>query len=136
MKIRATSVKTIVKRSRYVSIQNEKNTATNQSSERKKNRSKVLLNCLKSGTNAGEIISSDKKMFMIEEQFNIQNNKNLSKSADDIPNFVKDVYHCQKPSQSWCGLPFQKPGRTPLIFFNEGAKINSNFYINFDPCTC
>ena len=42
---------------------------------------KILLNAIKDGTQAGEIIFSDEKMFTVEAKFNSQNDKIFGKEC-------------------------------------------------------
>ena len=93
-------------------------------------RSKILLNAIKDGRQAGEIIFSDGKMFTVEAKFNSQNNRILAKSADSIPTSVKSVFRRQKPASVMVWAFLSESWNTPHIFLKEGAKINANQYID------
>ena len=53
---------------------------------------------MKDGTQAGEILFSDEKMFTVEAKFNLLNDNVLAKSVDSIPTSMKSVFHIQKPA--------------------------------------
>ena len=60
-------------------------------------RSKALLRELKSGT-AGEIVWSDEKIFTVEMAHNRRNDRNIGRSAKDIPYDHKTVHRTMKPT--------------------------------------
>ena len=65
---------------------------TDLQKQKRLERSKILLNAMKDGTQAGEIVFSDEKLFTVEAKFNSQNDRILAKSADSIPPSVKTVF--------------------------------------------
>ena len=87
-------------------------------------RSKVLLNELKSGT-----VWSDEKIFTLEQAHNLRYVRVLGKKASDIPYDVKSVLRTMKPASVMVWAAISKTWRSPLIFVEEKAKINSKVYI-------
>ena len=102
---------------------------TDLQKQKRLDRSKILLNAMKDGTQAGEIVFSDEKMFTVEAKFNSQNDRILAKSADSIPPSVKTVFRRQKPASVMVWAAVSESWRSPLIFVKEGAKINAKSYI-------
>ena len=105
---------------------------------KKEERGRLLLNFIKSGTQTGNIVFSDEKMFTVEAQFNSQNDRVLAKSSANIPEEVLTVYQRQKPASVmvWAGV--SKTWKSSLIFVKEGAKVNTNVYIDdiLTPALC
>ena len=66
--------------------------------QKRLDRAKILVRELKTGMAAAKIIFSNEKVFTVETKFNSQNNRVLTKCPQDIPDFLRTVYHCQKPS--------------------------------------
>ena len=97
--------------------------------QKRMERAKILLNRMKDGIDAGEIIFFDEKIFTVEAQFNLQNNKILAKSANRIPSSINSVYRCQKPASVMVWAAISENWRSPLIFVKEDAKLNANSYI-------
>ncbi|XP_076042036.1 uncharacterized protein LOC143025940 [Oratosquilla oratoria] len=93
-------------------------------------RAQILLRELKTDTAAQEIIFSDEKLFTIEAQFNNQNDRVYAKSSADIKDSVRTVYRRQKPSSLMVWAAISKTWKSPLIFVEQGVKINSDRYIN------
>ena len=95
--------------------------------EKRKSRSKILLNRL---ANQGleRVVFSDEKLFTIEEATNVQNDRILAKTYSSIPEQHHFVSRAQKPSSVmvWAGI--SAVGRTPLIFVPSGVKINAATY--------
>ena len=95
--------------------------------EKRKSRSKILLNRL---ANQGleRVVFSDEKLFTIEEATNTQNDRILAKTSSSIPEQHLFVSRAQKPSSVmvWAGI--SAVGRTPLIFVPSGVKINAATY--------
>ena len=94
------SVRTIVKEDLKLSPfkMTNRQQLTDLQKQKRLDRSKILLNAMKDGTQAGEIVFSDEKMFTVEAKFNSQNDRILAKSADSIPPSVKTVFRRQKPA--------------------------------------
>jgi len=131
LKIDEKTVRTIVKEDLKLSPfkMTSRQQLTALQKQKRMERSKILLNAMKDGTQAGEIVFSDEKMFTVEAKFNSQNDRILAKSADSIPTSVKSVFHRQKPASVMVWAAISESWRSPLIFVKEGAKINSNSYI-------
>ena len=92
-----------------------------------KARAKILLDKLKAGTDTSEIIFSDKKLFTVEVEQ--QNNRVLAKSSADIPDSTRSIFRQQKPSSVMVWAAISKTWKSPLIFVPQGAKVNTNAYI-------
>ena len=97
--------------------------------QKRMERAKILLNRMKNGMDAGEIIFSDEKIFTLEAQFNLQNGKILAKSADSIPSSINSICCHQKPASAMVCTAIFENWRSSLIFVKEGAKLNANSYI-------
>ena len=91
-------------------------------------RAGLLWNLLKSGTQKGEIVFSDEKIFTLEAKFNPQNDRVLAQHSEDVPEDMLTVYRRQKPVKVWAAV--SKTWKSPLIFVKQGAKVNTNVYIN------
>ena len=70
------------------------------------------------------ILFSDEKIFTIEQSFNHQNDRIWSR---ELPQ-ERFVGRSQKPKSVmvWAGVTHN--GKTPLVFIEEGAKVNQNVY--------
>jgi len=125
------SVRTIVKEDLKLSPfkMTNRQQLTDLQKQKRLDRSKILLNAMKDGTQAGEIVFSDEKMFTVEAKFNSQNDRILAKSADSIPPSIKTVFRRQKPASVMVWAAISESWRSPLIFVKEGAKINAKSYI-------
>ena len=71
---------------------------TDLQKQKRKERAKILLNRLKGGTEKGEIVFSDEKLFSVEAKFNTQNDRILGKLPKDLPDHLRFVSRRQKPS--------------------------------------
>ena len=87
--------------------------------EKRKSRSKILLNRL---ANQGleRVVFSDEKLFTIEEATNTQNDRILAKTSSSIPE--------QHSSSVMVWAAISAVGLTPLIFVPSGIKINAATY--------
>lgn len=105
---------------------------------KREERARLLLNFMKSGTQTGEIVFSDEKMFTVEAQFNSQNDRVLAKSSGSVSEEVLTVYRRQKPASVMVWAAVSKSWKSPLIFVKEGAKVNTNAYIDdiLTPALC
>ena len=131
MKIDEKTVITIVKEDLYLppfKITCEQH-LTELQKQKGMERAKILLNQMKNGIIAGEIIFFDEKIFTIEAKFNFQNDRILAKSANSIPCLFKFVYRCQKPASVMVWTAISDSWRSPLIFLKEDTKVNANSYI-------
>ena len=89
-------------------------------------RNKILLKKFRSGT-AGEIVWSDEKIFTVEMAHNRRNDRIIGRSIKDIPCDQKTVHRTMKPVSV---MVISKSWRYPLIFFDQGAKINTKCYVD------
>ena len=89
-------------------------------------RGRFLLKWMK--INPGiPVIWSDEKLFTVEMDFNHHNDRVLSVRVEDIPVDQRTVFKRQSPASVmvWAGVT--SDGRkTPLIFIEEGVKVNQN----------
>jgi hypothetical protein len=88
-------------------------------------RSKVLLTHV-AGQNFEEILFTDEKIFTVEAFHNHQNDRSWSTES---PGSSGIVSHRQHPSyvMVWAGIC--ATGKTPLVFVDEGVKINKEVYL-------
>ena len=93
-------------------------------------RAQLLLRELKVGMAEQEIIFSDEKLFTIEASINNQNDRFYAKSSADIKDSVKTVFRRKKSSSLMVWAAISKTWTSPLIFVEQGVKINSDHYIN------
>ncbi|XP_053949260.1 uncharacterized protein LOC128857534 [Anastrepha ludens] len=72
-----------------------------------------------------KIVFTDEKLFTVEQAHNHQNDRNWSTEAPGPSSIVK---HCQNPRSVmvWGGICAS--GKTPLIFIDQGVKINKEVY--------
>eukprot|EP00096_Caligus_rogercresseyi_P014161 TRINITY_DN6689_c0_g1_i1.p1 TRINITY_DN6689_c0_g1~~TRINITY_DN6689_c0_g1_i1.p1 ORF type:complete len:191 (+),score=10.84 TRINITY_DN6689_c0_g1_i1:125-697(+) len=98
--------------------------------EKRRERGRILLNKLKSGTQ-GPVFYTDEKLFTVQAVYNSQNNRILAKSSADIPVKVRGVFRHQKPKSVmvWAGV-MSDGKKSPLIFVPEGVKINKEVYLS------
>ena len=97
--------------------------------QKRMERAKILLNRIKDGMDAGEIIFFDEKIFTVEAQFNWKNNRILAKSANSIPSSINSIYYCPKSALVMIWAAISENWRSLLIFVKKGAKLNANSYI-------
>ena len=69
---------------------------TDLQKKKRADRAQVLLNFMKDGTQKGDMVFSDEKLFTVEDKFDPQNDRVLAKKHDNIPEHLKTVYHRQK----------------------------------------
>ena len=103
---------------------------TDLQKRKRKERAKILLNRLKGGTEKGEIVFSDEKLFSVEAKFNTQNDRILGKSPKDLPDHLQFVSRRQKPLSVMVWGAISKSWKSPLIFVKEGVKVNTDSYVN------
>ena len=73
---------------------------------------------------------SDEKFSTVEATFNNQNDRVYEKSSADIDNSLKTVFRQQMPSFLMVWVTVFKSWMSPLIFDEQGVKINTDRYIN------
>lgn len=132
MNVSNTSMRTIVRKDLRLSPykMRKRQFLTPLQKQKRLERAQILLRELKTDTAAQEIIFSDEKLFTIEAQFNNQNDRVYAKSSADIKDSVRTVYRRQKPSSLMVWAAISKTWKSPLIFVEQGVKINSDRYIN------
>ena len=76
-----------------------------------------------------DILFTDEKLFTVECSFNRQNDRVLGSNSEGICRAARVVKRTQKPASVmvWDGIT--ATGRTPLVFIDQGVKINSDKYI-------
>ncbi|KAI6658770.1 Transposase [Oopsacas minuta] len=72
-----------------------------------------------------QVLFSDEKHFTVEQAFNRQNDRILSKSTSTIPDEYRYVKRVQKPLSLMVWARVSSVGRTPLVFVPAGVKINA-----------
>ncbi|QQP49028.1 Transposase, partial [Caligus rogercresseyi] len=98
--------------------------------EKRRERGRILLNKLKSGTQ-GPVFFTDEKLFTVQAVYNSQNDRILAKSSADILVKVRGVFRRQNPKSVmvWEGV-MSDGKKSPLIFVPEGVKINKEVYLS------
>lgn len=132
MNVSVTSMRTIVKNDLQLSPykMRKRQYLTPAQKHKRLERAKLLLGELKAGTAEREIVFSDEKLFTIEATVNNQNDRVYAKSSADIDDSVRIVFRRQKPSSLMVWAAVSKSWKSPLIFVEQGVKINTDRYIN------
>lgn len=88
---------------------------------------KVLMKRLSGGMHQ-MVLWSDEAPFSIEQKFNKQNDRILSKSVSTANSKGRIVQKSAHPKNLmvWGGITFD--GKTPLVFVKPGVKINQQYY--------
>lgn len=76
-----------------------------------------------------EIIFSDEKLFVLEQSFNVQNDRLWSVDIKSIPSSQKNVPRFQNASAVMVWAAISRKGKFPLVFIERGVKINANYYL-------
>lgn len=97
---------------------------TDASKKKREDRSKQLLNRF-SGNDYQNILFTDEKMFTIEQFVNKQNDRIYSKSQPNV-----SISRTGHPKSVMVFAGITSDGKTPLIFLDQGIKMNSNNYIS------
>ena len=97
--------------------------------QKRLDRSKVLLNEVKQGM-AGEIVWSDEKIFSVQQAHNRRNDRVIGRNVKEIPYDQKTVYRTMKPASVMVWAAVSKTWKSPLIFVDQGAKINAKYYVD------
>ena len=97
--------------------------------KRRFERSKILLNKLVVGMQP-QVLWTDEKLFTDQAIHNSQNNPNWIKSKDSVPVERPTSFRRQKPASVmvWAGVT-STGLKTPLIFIEDGVKINQHVYL-------
>ena len=89
----------------------------------------IFSDKMKADMDKSEIIFSDEKLFTVKAICNRQNNRVLVKSSADIPDSMRSIFRRQKPSSVVVWAAISKTWKSPIIFVPQGAKVNTNAYI-------
>jgi hypothetical protein len=92
--------------------------------EKRFKRAKILL----SWHAVDEIVFSDEKMFVLEQQLNVQNDRVWSVSLSDIPQEKLTVPRYQNASAVMVWGAISRKGQQPLVFIDREFKINAEYY--------
>lgn len=76
-----------------------------------------------------EIIFSDEKLFVLEEQYNAQNDRIYAVSMDSIPATERAVERYQNAASVMVWGAISKRGKLPLLFVEKGVKITKEYYL-------
>jgi hypothetical protein len=71
---------------------------------------------------------SDWKMFVVEQQLNVQNDKVWSVSLSDLPREILTVQRYKNASAVMVWGTISRKGRLTLVFIDRGNKINAETY--------
>ena len=93
-------------------------------------RAKLLLEKLKDDSQP-PVLWTDEKLFTVQAVHNHQNDRIWAVNKEDIPLNERIAYKRQKPASVmvWAGVT-STGEKTPLIFIEEGVKINQHVYLN------
>ena len=92
-------------------------------------RCRILLRDLQHGTDVGEVVFSDEKLFSIEASFNSQNHRVIASSSHQLPSNLRVVARMQKPAGVMVWAAVSSSWKSPLIFVPQGVKIDAKTYI-------
>ena len=92
-------------------------------------RGKLLMEKLEDGMQP-PVLWTDEKLFTVQAMHNHQNDQIYAVNKDDIPLNERLMFQRQKPASvvvwGWVTLTGEK---TPLIFIEEGVKVNQHVYL-------
>jgi transposase len=98
------------------------------SNDHKRKRLELSPVLLEIGRDYGweNILWSDEKNFCFEPALNKQNTRYIAKSRADVPKVPRNKF--PKKLMVWAGISAR--GKTRLVFFTQGTRMNSDDYIN------
>lgn len=100
------------------------------SRDKRMKRCRILLRDMRSRKEVPTMFS-DEKLFMIEAIHNTQNDRVLARTLKDIPDVHRIVTRRQKPPSVMVWAAVMSDGKKmPLIFVEEGLKVNKDVYLN------
>ena len=88
-----------------------------------------LLRDLQHGSDVGEVVFSDEKLFSIEASFNSQNHRVIASSSHQLPSNLRVVTRRQKPPSVMVWAAVSSSWKSQLIFVPQGVKIYPKTYI-------
>lgn len=77
------------------------------------------------------VLWTDEKLFTVQAIHNAQNDRVLAKKKEDIPVELQTAFRRQKPPSVmvWAGVTTDGK-KTPLIFIEEGVKVDQGVYLH------
>ena len=97
--------------------------------EKRLKRARLLLHRLQDCTQP-PVLWTDEKLFTVQGIHNTQNDRVWARNVKDIPEEHQISFQCQKPASVMVGAGVTSCGlKTPLIFIEEGVKINQHVYL-------
>ena len=75
------------------------------------------------------IVFSDEKIFTVEMAYNRQNSRILARDQKSISSSIRTIKRTQKPASVMVWGAITSDGRTPLVFIDQGVKINKEVYV-------
>ena len=92
-------------------------------------RAKLLLQKILDGTQP-PVLWTDEKLFTVQAIHNTQNDRIWAKNKESIPVELRTSFRRQKPASVmvWAGVT-SSGLKTPLIFIEEGVKVNQHVYL-------
>ena len=98
--------------------------------EKRLTRACLLLQCLADYTQP-TVLWTDEKLFTVQAVHNAQNDRVWRQSINKIPEKHRISFQRQKPSSVmvWAGVT-SSGHKTPLVFIQEGVKINQHIYLS------
>ena len=113
-----------------VSVRSKSEKSMSLQSGKKRNRlakSKALKKRFACQTSPN-IVFSDEKLFTIEQVVNHQNDRIWCKEISSSNKDQFDATRRQKPASVMVWAAVTATGRSPLVFFDQGVKINAEVY--------
>lgn len=101
---------------------------TEDARKKRLERSKLLLAELRAGTQTGEIVYSDEKLFTVEPAHNRQNERLIGKARPDLSSSKNYLTRRQKPAAVMVWAAVSRSWKSPLIVLSCEEKINSKVY--------
>ena len=92
-------------------------------------RAKILLEKLLDDTQP-PVLWTDEKLFTVQAIHNTQNDRIWTKNKESVPVELRTSFRRQKPASVmvWAGVT-SSGLKTPLIFIEEGVKVNQHVYL-------
>ena len=74
------------------------------------------------------VLFTEKKIFTVEQSFNRQNDRILTRSVSTMTEDIRNVCQTQNPAFVMVWVRVSAKGKTPLVFVPQGCKINAQTY--------